>query len=147
MSKAKISVLAILFLLISGCPALAAESVFIIGNGTYSINGEIRKDTAPYIKNGRTYLPLRYAAYAAGIGDNSIYWDGTTKTAYMTKKGEILSVRVGERVIISGNRIIVTDAPAELMGGRVMLPLRAIAEAFGCQVEWDAEQQKAIVKE
>lgn len=54
--------------------ASAAEATFIIGNGTYVVNEEVRQDTAPYIKNGRTYLPLRYAAYAVGIGDNSIYW-------------------------------------------------------------------------
>lgn len=126
--------------------ASAAEATFIIGNGTYVVNEEVRQDTAPYIKNGRTYLPLRYAAYAVGIGDNSIYWEGTTKTAYLAKNNEIMSIRVGEMMIFKGTTVIITDAPAELVNGRVMLPLRSIAEALGCEVEWDGDNQRVIVR-
>lgn len=126
--------------------ASAAEATFIIGNGTYVVNEEVRQDTAPYIKNGRTYLPLRYAAYAVGIGDNSIYWEGTTKTAYLAKDNEIMSIRVGEMMIFKGTTVIITDAPAELVNGRVMLPLRSIAEALGCEVEWDGDNQRVIVR-
>jgi hypothetical protein len=126
--------------------ASAAESTFIIGKGDYVINNETRQDTAPYIKNGRTYLPLRYAAYAVGIGDNSIYWEGTTKTVYLAKNDEIMSIRVGEMMIFSGTKVIITDAPAELVNGRVMLPLRSIAEALGCEVEWDGDNQRVIVR-
>jgi hypothetical protein len=133
-------------LFINSKVVMASESVFIIGNGTYAINDEIRQDTAPYIKNGRTYLPLRYAAYAVGIGDNSIYWEDNTKTAYLAKDDQIMSIRVGEMMIFKGTTVIITDAPAELVNGRVMLPLRSIAEALGCEVEWDGDNQRVIVR-
>lgn len=135
-----------LCLVFSNQSALGAEAVFKIGNSKYMVNEELREDTAPYIKNGRTYLPLRYAAYAAGIGDNSIYWDGATKTVFLAKNNEIISVRVGEQIIISDTMIKVTDAPAELVNGRVMLPLRAVTEALRCNVEWDANNQQVIVR-
>lgn len=34
------------------------------------------------------------------------------------------------------------DAPPKIIGGRTMVPLRFISEAFGCNIEWDAKQQR-----
>jgi len=111
---------------------------FKIGVGTYSINGYVKQDVAPYISNNRTYLPLRYAAYAVGIGDNSIAWDPNTKTAYLLRNGVLMVVPVGSPTIRVGDRVVQVDASAELKDGRVMLPIRAVAELFGCRVDWDS---------
>jgi S1-C subfamily serine protease len=40
--------------------------------------------------------------------------------------------------ILLNNRVLATDTPPILLGGRTMLPLRAIFEALGARVEWDA---------
>lgn len=125
--------------------AAGAESVFKIGNGVYNINGYVRHDVAPFVQNNRTYLPLRYVAYACGIGDNSIRWDNDSQTAYLAHNGEIMAVRVGSKVITVGGREVTTDAPAEIVQDRVMLPLRAVAEAFGCDVRWDGTTQQVFV--
>jgi hypothetical protein len=125
--------------------AFADQSAFKIGNGKYSINGTIKEDAEPYIKNGRTYLPLRYAAYSVGIGDNSIYWSTNSQTAYLAKNGTILSVKIGTHSIQVGSRAVPVDAPAEMYKDRVMLPIRAIAEGFGCNVQWDAKDYTVIV--
>ncbi|MDI6604139.1 MAG: copper amine oxidase N-terminal domain-containing protein [Thermoanaerobacteraceae bacterium] len=40
-------------------------AIFTIGKNEYSINGQpYPMDVAPYIKDDRTFLPLRYIAYA-----------------------------------------------------------------------------------
>ncbi len=36
-----------------------------------------------------------------------------------------------------GNTVKQLDVPAVSVGGRTMLPLRAVAEALQCQVQWD----------
>lgn len=140
-----ILVLVVVFALFLPVFANAAESVFKVGLGRYNINGLVREDAAPYIKDNRTYLPLRYVAYACGIGDNSITWDNESRTAYLAKSGEIMSVKVGEKTILVGGRKVTTDAPAELLQDRVMLPLRAVAEALDCQVKWDEATQRVFV--
>lgn len=50
-------------------------------------------------------------------------------------------------VKIDGKEVIFTDAaPFVDANNRTQVPLRAIAEALGCEVEWNGSQQKAIVK-
>lgn len=123
----------------------ASVATFTIGNGKYSINGMVKNDTAPYVKNGRTYLPLRYTAYALGIGDNNILWDATLQTAYLQKNGVVLSVKVGESYIFRNRTKIPIDAKADYVNNRVMLPLRAIGEAFNCNVQWNAVKNQVTI--
>jgi len=33
----------------------------------------------------------------------------------------------------------ILDAPAKIINGRVMVPVRFIAESLGCTVSWDAD--------
>lgn len=129
----------------------SSEARFIIGNGTYSINGEIKTDAAPYIKDGRTFLPLRYAAYAVGIGDNSIAWQDDIQTAILCKAEKTIAITPGEnRILVLQNgevsQTLLSDAAPEIVQGRVMLPIRAIAESLDCDVQWDGPSQTAIIK-
>jgi hypothetical protein len=133
------------FILSLPLSAFAATAVFKVGNGQYSVNGSVKEDAAPYSKNGRTYLPLRYAAYAVGIGDNSIFWSNDTQTAFLSKNGTIVAVKIGAHSIQVGNQIIPTDAPAELSQDRVMLPIRALSESLGCEVKWDEQTNLVTV--
>jgi hypothetical protein len=120
-------------------------ATFKIGNGLYNVNGAVKQDVAPFIKSNRTYLPLRYVAYACGIGDNSIFWDNESSTAYLVKNSELLKIQIGSNSMTVGNRTISLDAPAEIMNGRTMLPLRAVSEALDCQVQWDEKSQLVTV--
>lgn len=145
-----LSLMIAMFLFASVSSASPAEAQFKLGVGKYSINGYIKDDVAPYVKNGRMYLPMRYVAYAVGIGDNSIQWDAEKNTAYFAKPDptgqlKIVAVTIGQNYIMVGNEKKSIDAPAELKNGRTMLPLRAVAEAFGCEVKWDPESKIATV--
>jgi len=141
--KKIISLLA--FLLLTPLPVFADAS-FKIGNGKYNINGMLKDDAAPYIKNGYTYLPLRYVGYAVGIGDNSVYWDKENQSAILSKDGKIVIVKIGAKSIYVDGTIIPTESAAEISKDRVMLPLRAVSEALGCEVEWFPEAQQVLVK-
>ena len=46
------------------------------------------------------------------------------------------------KVNVNG-KTIVTDQPPIITNGRTMVPLRAVAEALGCQVEWDNTSKTA----
>lgn len=55
--------------------------VYQIGSRTMSINGiESQIDTAPVIKDGVTFLPLRPLLNSLGITDNNITWNADTAT-------------------------------------------------------------------
>ena len=37
------------------------------------------------------------------------------------------------------------DVPAQLINNRTLVPVRAISEAFGCQVEWNGKIKTVII--
>lgn len=48
------------------------------------------------------------------------------------------------RILVDGSEVI-PDVPPTLVQGRVMVPLRTVAEALGAQVEWDATNRTMII--
>ncbi|WP_434578071.1 copper amine oxidase N-terminal domain-containing protein [Thermoanaerobacterium thermosaccharolyticum] len=115
-------------------------AVFTINSTTYTVNGvQNTLDSAPYVKNGRTYLPARYVAYALGVSSDNVLWDGTKATFILGNR--VVQVVPGTTTLIINGATVTMDAPAEIVNGRVMVPFRWIAQAFGAQVEWDATNQ------
>ena len=56
----------------------------VIGKKTFTINGATKTmDTAPVIKNGRTFIPVRYLSEALNC---NVYWIDDTKTVTITSK-------------------------------------------------------------
>ncbi|MFU0782464.1 MAG: Copper amine oxidase N-terminal domain-containing protein [Thermoanaerobacterium thermosaccharolyticum] len=115
-------------------------AVFTINSTTYTVNGvQNTLDSAPYVKNGRTYLPTRYVAYALGVSSDNVLWDGTKATFILGNR--VVQVTPGSTTLTINGAPVTMDAPAEIVNGRVMVPFRWIAQAFGAQVQWDATNQ------
>lgn len=122
-------------------------TVFKIGDPTYTVNGvEKTMDVAPYIKDDRTYLPIRYAAYAAGVTDNNIIWNAADQSVVLIKGDRVIKLVVGSTtMLVNGVPFAMDVAPEIVDPGRVMLPLRWVAQALGCEVNWDAATQTVTI--
>lgn len=122
---------------------------FVIGEKKCVLNGaEAELDVSPYLKEGRTYLPVRYAMQALGVGDGGVHWDGTDGEGVVTINdgGRTLKLLIGSKVMYAGNLPIAMDVAPEIAEpGRTMLPLRWVAEALGGKVEWDAAGQTVTI--
>lgn len=118
-------------------------AVFKVGETKYTVNGvEYTMDVAPYVKDGRTYLPVRYVAYALGVDPNNVYWNDETQTVILLKGGTSVQLTIGSKILkLNGNVDIPMDVAPELVNGRTMLPFRFVAQALGAQVEWDEATQ------
>lgn len=106
------------------------------GDIKVTVNGEnVEFDRTPVILSGRTLVPMRaiFDTLGAEVG-----WDGDTKTASGTKDGKTVSISVDSNILNVNGEERVLDAPAIVLGGRTLVPARAIAEAFDCNVGWDA---------
>jgi len=113
---------------------------FQIGERTYKVDNQSwEMDVAPYIQNDRTFLPLRYCALALGVKAEDISWDAVNSIATLVRQNMIVQVKVGEPAVYRYGVSIPIDAPAHIRDGRVMVPLRAVASAFGARIEWLAE--------
>ncbi|MGQ9756292.1 MAG: copper amine oxidase N-terminal domain-containing protein [Desulfotomaculales bacterium] len=135
----------------AGEPAAGARycAAFVVGEKRYwraecgAYPGEHTMDVAPFIENGRTFVPVRYLAYALGLKDENIGWDGASKrvTLEWPHYTCVLEMQVGNKVLIKhesyGSEQVPMDVAPVLRSGRVYLPARYVAESFGYQVQWD----------
>lgn len=77
------------------------EIVCTIGSSTMTVNNQAHTlDAAPYIENGRTYLPVRAVAEALNL---DVGWDGATSTVTLTAPYQTSRVlALGSNVDTSG---------------------------------------------
>jgi len=119
-----------------------ANASFVIGSTTYKVGGvEMTMDVAPYVKDGRTFLPVRYVAQALGVADANILWDNASQKVTLIKDGTVVQLTIGSNVLLLNGAAITMDVAPELTSDRTMLPIRFIAQAFGATVGWDEATQ------
>ncbi|WP_159438684.1 stalk domain-containing protein [Desulforamulus ferrireducens] len=115
-------------------PAPAAGSAsFAIGSTIYTVDGVAKvMDAAPYIKDDRTYVPVRYLALALGVEENNITFENGVVTL---KKGDTtVTLTIGDKTLDNNGTAVAMDVAPEVNNGRTMLPARFVAEAFGANV-------------
>ncbi|GBF34163.1 hypothetical protein DCCM_3275 [Desulfocucumis palustris] len=124
---------------ITPTPAHAEESdkhdvIFTLGKTAYTVDGREKElDVAPYTKNGRTYIPVRYLAQALGA---KVQWDEASQTVWLFGDKKI-SLVVGSSVMALDDKKYQLDIEPEITNGRTMLPARWVAEALGYGVDWN----------
>jgi hypothetical protein len=108
------------------------------------LNGaKISFDQPPVIENGRTLVPIRAITEAMGA---EVKWDESTQTATITLNEDTVTIAIGSDVIYKNGNAIKIDSPAKSLNGRTLVPLRAVAEAFGASVSWNADTQTASIE-
>lgn len=123
------------------------KATFVLGSTTYTVDGvENTMDVAPYAKEGRTYLPLRYVAMALGVDESNILYDGASQTVTLLKGDKVVQVTIGSKTMVVNGATIAMDVAPEAVDGRTMLPFRWIAWAFGATVNWDAATQTVTME-
>jgi len=119
-----------------------------IGNKTMWVNdNEIEIDVPPQIVEGRTLLPIRWAAEPLGA---EVGWDGDEKKVTVTLKDTTIELWIGKSIAkVNGvNTPIDPDNPKVvpmIINGRTMLPVRFVAENLGCQVDWDQDTKTVTI--
>lgn len=118
---------------------------FKIGQTSYTLNGrDMSMDAAPFIKEGRTYVPVRYVAGAAGIPPENISFKDGVVTI---KWGDVsAALTPGSNVVAIGNLSLEMDVPVLVLDGRTYVPLRWVCGAFNLNVGWDGENREIIIQ-
>jgi hypothetical protein len=133
-----------------------------IGEKTIKKDGQdIAIDVAPYIQasSASTLVPLRFVSVAVGVdSDNAenadesskVMWDANTKTAtilYAAGSGQkIIQFTAGSNImVIDGTSVPMENGvTAEITDSRMFVPFRALGQALGVPVTWDADTRTAI---
>jgi hypothetical protein len=123
-------------------------STFTIGSTSFFYGSrQIHVETAPYIKQDRVYLPVRYAAMAVGIDDNNVIWNPDTAVVTLKGGGNILTMTIGKTTATLNGQPLILDVPPEIVGGRTMLPCRAVVEAFNYHIYWLPDKRQITIRD
>lgn len=122
------------------------QAKFVIGRASYEADGASKQmDAAAFVKNGRTYVPVRYLALALGVAENDIGWDGKTRTVTLKLDNVTLRLTIGSKTLYVNGQPRQMDVAPVIVKGRTYLPARWVAEAFGYEVHWDAGTKTVLV--
>lgn len=115
------------------------DMVFTLDKSTYTVNGEIKTmDVSPVVLQGRTVLPVRFAADPLGAETE---WNNIDRKVTVTLGSTKLELWIGNNTaLVNGVPTPIDPENAEvkpvIMNGRTMLPMRFVTENLGCSVEW-----------
>ncbi|MEW6181953.1 MAG: stalk domain-containing protein [Bacillota bacterium] len=122
---------------------------FYVGKTSYCNRDNWRDmDTAPTIRDGRTFLPIRYVTDALGA---SLDWNSKENKVTIKLSGKVIELWIGKnQATVNGEKKLIDSGNKNVMPfiqppGRTMLPLRFISENLGCSVDWNAASHEARV--
>jgi len=123
--------------------------LFTLNQNTYVVNGETKTmDVSPVAIEGRTMLPIRFAADPLGA---ETVWDGNENKVTVILGATKLELWLGSNTALLNGAATLIDPnnPAIkpiIINERTMLPMRFVTENLGCDVEWIQAYNQIKVK-
>jgi len=110
----------------------------------YINNQWIKVSQKPIIENDRVIVPLRSIVENLGLG---IEYDDPTKTVTIADKTHTVTLVIGSSSALVDGQEVRLDAPARIVDGSTLVPLRFVGEALGLKVDWDNDNRKVMIYE
>ncbi|ASR45588.1 copper amine oxidase [Paenibacillus kribbensis] len=133
-----------------GTPAPGATStkaVFTLGSTSYTVDGQTKTaEVAPYAENGRTYLPVRYAAEALGVSPQNILFDKATSTVTLIKGSTVAQIKLNTNLLTVNGSVIRMDVKAVTNKNRTVLPISWVGRALDASINYDATAKTVTVE-
>lgn len=115
----------------------AASSVSIYIDGNYQSYSTLAK-----VEKGRTMVPFRGIFEAL---EASVQYNPSTQTIDAKRGTTHIWLKTGSTAAKVNGQPVTLDAPAKIVNGRTIVPLRFIAESLKAKVEWDAVNQSVYI--
>lgn len=110
---------------------------------TVTLDGELLTfDVAPAIINNRTMVPLRKIFESLGA---DVKYDENTKQITAVKGDITVNLCVNSLNMYVNDKLYELDIPATVVNNRTLVPIRAVSEAFDCDVEWIEEEKNVKI--
>lgn len=101
---------------------------------TVYVDGKRLEPSEAVVVNGRTLVPLRVLFEALGA---EVLFNPDTRKVSVVKGERKLELTVGKKQAVLNGKTVALDVPAQVVAGRVLVPLRFVSEGVGAQVGWD----------
>jgi hypothetical protein len=112
-----------------------SQNISITVNGISGVSSDVQ----PFIKEGRTLVPVRFISESLGA---KVEWIASLGLIRIKKNNLTITLKENTKMAIINNLGIsdtmkILDIPVHLYNGRAYVPVRFIAETLGATVEWD----------
>ena len=121
----------IIFTSIPAMTVYASDEIIVIIDGE---RVDFLDGQDPVIINNRTLVPVRGIFEQLGF---DIEWNGNTRQVKLKKGLNVVIVTIDSKTLITNGENHTLDVPAQLINGRTMLPIRAVLDKLGYEMEWD----------
>ena len=141
--KKTLAILVAIVLTLSYVSVYAQESIAVLLDGQ-----AISFDVEPQIINSRTMVPMR--AIFTALGAN-VDWVEEHRLIIASKNTNIITMMIDMPIMHIGNletgeqKTIDLDSPPVIVDSRTLVPVRAISDALGVEVDWDQETRTVIL--
>ena len=108
----------------------------------------IEFDVPPIIQNNRTLVPMRKIFEELGC---EVEWLSETQTIIATQNNKIIALQINKNKIIINDistgitKLIELDTAPILHNNKTLVPVRAISETLGYNVDWNNQTRTVII--
>ena len=110
--------------------------VTIDGNRVYF------QDQNPIMVENRVLVPVRGVFEHMGF---EVTWIAELRTARLEGNGTTVIIPADTRAFVVNGVVVTPDVPQRMVNNRILLPLRAVAEAIGGTAEWNSTDRIAMI--
>ncbi|MBQ9600059.1 MAG: hypothetical protein IJR33_09690 [Clostridia bacterium] len=109
------------------------------GSISVDVNGNgLDFDQQPVIYNNRTMVPMRKIFESLGA---DVSWDADTRAVSGTRGDRTVKIAIGDRKMYINHKEVLLDTAPIILGARTLVPVRAVAEGMGCNVDWNGAER------
>lgn len=109
-----------------------------VGDRAYAL------EAAPFIDEGRTYVPLRFVSEQLNA---SVNWNPDTQEIQITQNGTVVRWTVGNKQVLVDDTLAINDAPLLMKDGKAFVPVRFISEQFNTTVAYIGSSKTILIFE
>lgn len=141
----RISILTIIAsILISVCSVCCAENDISVRLN----NEQLEFDIPPQLIGDRTMVPMRAIFEALGC---DVKWIDEHSLIIAMNGEKIIAMMIGkanmpiQNIVTGEEKTAVLDSPPVIVNDRTLVPVRAVSEALGAEVDWIEETNTVVI--
>ena len=125
-------------MLFAGAAAHAEDEISVMLDN----KAVVFEDQQPTIIENRTLVPVRAVFEQAGA---VVEWDQASLVATISKGNYIIRISPNDSVMYKNGHSVALDVPAQILNNRILIPVRAIAEAMDFEVSWNGYLKTVLI--
>lgn len=115
-----------------------------VGSKTLLTNGKASTmDVSPVVRNGVTYLPVKYITDAFG---GTSGWEAKTGSISIRRGDQLLVLNLNKKDYMLNGKRKTSDSATISVSNRTLVPVRLVSEQLGLRVKWEQETKTVTIE-